>query len=412
MNFSNEKLNDKKYRDMLYYDGQIYTDEYICQKFPLKYKKEEKLKDVHKLLMFLTHTYKSATKKNGGFFFTQKTFEMAGVKCNNHVEMHRWIKGLINCGIVYCVNDFVRFNSKQNISKLYHINDIGVIKSFTDEYFSYVMPASWFKKDNVIEVLPNIRIKTKKNIPLKDCDINVATKNTWKDFSSKLLEYNDGLEKDLPKLDVVIKRIKTNNLSIEDIKSLINKSNSKQKSLLIIILNIYSIYQEELNSLKREIIRVCENKTPGYYKNVCIERSKKFDEKERFEDYVNNTDNGTFAANYRLLIDSIRSINPAAKVILCTPRKSFGFNGYLPEKWNEIHKGTYLLEFVEMIFDIAEYEGFVVADFFHECGTQENLVSLSIEECKGQTGALHPNDEGFALMAKTLYHAFMKLLYQ
>lgn len=132
----------------------------------------------------------------------------------------------------------------------------------------------------------------------------------------------------------------------------------------------------------------------------------------RFEDYVNNTDNGTFAANYRLLIDSIRSINPAAKVILCTPRKSFGFNGYLPEKWNEIHKGTYLLEFVEMIFDIAEYEGFVVADFFHECGTQENLVSLSIEECKGQTGALHPNDEGFALMAKTLYHAFMKLLYQ
>ena len=194
MNFSNEKLNDKKYRDMLYYDGQIYTDEYICQKFPLKYKKEEKLKDVHKLLMFLTHTYKSATKKNGGFFFTQKTFEMAGVKCNNHVEMHRWIKGLINCGIVYCVNDFVRFNSKQNISKLYHINDIGVIKSFTDEYFSYVMPASWFKKDNVIEVLPNIRIKTKKNIPLKECDINVATKNTWKDFSSKLLEYNDGLD--------------------------------------------------------------------------------------------------------------------------------------------------------------------------------------------------------------------------
>lgn len=48
-----------------------------------------------------------------------------------------------------------------------------------------------------------------------------------------------------------IKRIKTNNLSIEDIKLLINKSNTKQKSLLIVILNIYSIYQEELNSLNQ-----------------------------------------------------------------------------------------------------------------------------------------------------------------
>lgn len=189
------KNNDKLYIDLKFYDGEIYTDEMICEKFPIKYKKEEKLKDLHKLIMFLTRTYKSSIKKNNGFFFTQKTFEIAGITCKNHVEMHRWIQGLINCNIIYCVNNFYQFNSKINKSKIYHINDIGVIKSFTDEYFSYVLPSSYLSKyNNIIDVFPNIRIKANKNDKISKVDIDKVTKNTWKDFCSKLLEYNKGLD--------------------------------------------------------------------------------------------------------------------------------------------------------------------------------------------------------------------------
>ena len=49
-------------------------------------------------------------------------------------------------------------------------------------------------------------------------------------------------------------------------------------------------------------------------------------------DYENNTGNGTFAATYRKVIDKLRATNPKAKIILCTPRKGYGFGGYLPDR--------------------------------------------------------------------------------
>lgn len=48
------------------------------------------------------------------------------------------------------------------------------------------------------------------------------------------------------------------------------------------------------------------------------------------DDYINNTGNGTFAAEYRKLIDAIYKANPKAKIVICTPRRGFGFSGYLP----------------------------------------------------------------------------------
>ena len=124
------------------------------------------------------------------------------------------------------------------------------------------------------------------------------------------------------------------------------------------------------------------------------------------DDYINNTKNGTFAAIYRQLIDAIFSRNPKARVILCTPRKAYGFtNNYLPDHWYDPNiNGVYLEEYVNIIRQIAAYESFPVADFFAECGGQRQLDNWSYDT------ALHPNDEGMQIMANVLIQAFEKIL--
>ena len=103
------------------------------------------------------------------------------------------------------------------------------------------------------------------------------------------------------------------------------------------------------------------------------------------QDYINNTKNGTFAANYRQVIDRIFQRNAKARVILCTPRKAYGFNGYLPDHWYDAKNGIYLQEYADMVRAIAAYESFPVADFFAEAGGQRQLANLSYDT------ALHPN---------------------
>ena len=127
------------------------------------------------------------------------------------------------------------------------------------------------------------------------------------------------------------------------------------------------------------------------------------------DDYINNTKNGTFAAIYRQLIDAIFSRNPKARVILCTPRKAYGFptnNGnYLPDHWYDPNiNGVYLEEYVNIIRQIAAYESFPVADFFAEAGGQRQLDNWSYDT------ALHPNDAGMQIMANILIQAFEKIL--
>lgn len=121
-------------------------------------------------------------------------------------------------------------------------------------------------------------------------------------------------------------------------------------------------------------------------------------------DYIYDTRNGTFAATYRILIDSIFRINPYARIVICTPRKGYGFDGYLPEHWYDAKNGIYLKDYVDVIRLIAEYESIPVADFFAECGAQHNLHLLSIDN------ALHPNDDGYQLMANVLIQALRKVI--
>ncbi|MBO4487551.1 MAG: SGNH/GDSL hydrolase family protein [Bacteroidaceae bacterium] len=122
------------------------------------------------------------------------------------------------------------------------------------------------------------------------------------------------------------------------------------------------------------------------------------------DDYKNNTQNGTFAANYRLLIDAIYKANPKAMIVLCTPRKGYGFGTYLPAKCDDPLNGIYLKDYAKLIRQIAAYESLPVADFFALCGNQKNLAKLSIDT------ALHPNDNGYQLMADVLVQAMRKVL--
>lgn len=121
-------------------------------------------------------------------------------------------------------------------------------------------------------------------------------------------------------------------------------------------------------------------------------------------DYINNTKNGTFAAIYRQVIDRIFARNKKARVILCTPRKAYGFGGYLPDHWYDPLNGIYLQEYADIIRQIAAYESFPVADFFAECGGQRQLDNWSYDT------ALHPNDDGMQIMANVLIQAFEKIL--
>ena len=121
-------------------------------------------------------------------------------------------------------------------------------------------------------------------------------------------------------------------------------------------------------------------------------------------DYENNASNKTFYANYRILIDQIRAINPQAKIILCTPRKSYGFGKYLPPKETLPKDGNYLREYAEAVRAIAKKEGFALADFYANCGEEPELADLSIDV------ALHPNDPGYQRMADEIIKAFYKII--
>lgn len=121
-------------------------------------------------------------------------------------------------------------------------------------------------------------------------------------------------------------------------------------------------------------------------------------------DYINNTGTSTFMGAYRKVLDYIKSINIDAKIILCTPRKAYGFNNYLPAYWYNPKNGIYLKDYVNAVKEIAEYESLVVCDWFAESGAnQDNLANLSIDV------ALHPNDKGYEAMANLLISSMRKM---
>ena len=123
------------------------------------------------------------------------------------------------------------------------------------------------------------------------------------------------------------------------------------------------------------------------------------------DDYISNSNNGTFAAIYRKLIDTIYMRNGDAKIILCTPRRAYGFSGYLPDDSLAEKNGIRLSDYSDLIKQIAARESFPVCDWFYESGcNQRNLADLSIDV------ALHPNDRGYQQMSKLLVDTFLKII--
>ena len=100
-------------------------------------------------------------------------------------------------------------------------------------------------------------------------------------------------------------------------------------------------------------------------------------------------------------MDRLRTLNPAAKVILCTPRRGYGFGTHLPAHSTDSKNGIYLSDYVDIIRGIAVREGLEVADFYGTCGEEDELRDLSIDV------ALHPNDKGYQRMADELVRAFI-----
>ena len=121
-----------------------------------------------------------------------------------------------------------------------------------------------------------------------------------------------------------------------------------------------------------------------------------------FDQYKANAATNTFYANYRKIIETVRKANPDAKIILCTPRKAYGFGTYLPKHADAAKDGVYLKDYAEAVRRIAAEEKLPVADFFATCGEHDELKGLSIDV------ALHPNNPGYQRMADELIRAFRR----
>lgn len=121
-------------------------------------------------------------------------------------------------------------------------------------------------------------------------------------------------------------------------------------------------------------------------------------------DYINNAGNTTFFGAFRIIIDAIYAKNSKAVIILCTPRKARGFNGYLPSSCNGELDGIKLKDYADAVAEVARYEGLPICDWFNLCGVNDhNLPLYSIDD------ALHPNDLGYKQMAQLLINQFKNI---
>lgn len=119
------------------------------------------------------------------------------------------------------------------------------------------------------------------------------------------------------------------------------------------------------------------------------------------DDYIAATNTSTFHGAMRMVIERIYEVNPAAFIILCTPRKCH-YAGFGVGRWDTPNAGGFkLTAYVDAVLEIAGYESLPVADFFALTNTnRHNLAAHSVDD------ALHPNTLGHQLMANVLVRQF------
>lgn len=199
------RKRDKEIR-LKVYAGQIYTDDYLINCFPIKYKKQERLQQLKQLLFFLASAYNiSNVKINNGIYFTKDTFVKAGIKINNPQTMANWIRGLKNCGLIYVINNHYQFgHGNENFSKIYGFNQYGIVKSFLKEYKEYIekrrpeaIPNSVvsLSKDVTAEVF------TKKQEPVINSGLSKSNQNLIYNFDkSSLADFTKGTLDDFERM--------------------------------------------------------------------------------------------------------------------------------------------------------------------------------------------------------------------
>lgn len=90
----------------------------------------------------------------------------------------------------------------------------------------------------------------------------------------------------------------------------------------------------------------------------------------RFADYQNKADSNTVYGSFRIIIDKLRSLNPAARIVLITPMQRTDFV-YLTNPKNNAYgsykpkNGQYLEAFAAAIDSIGRSEQFPVVDLYH-----------------------------------------------
>lgn len=175
------------------YSGKVYTDTYLIECFPIKYNTEKRLAQLKELLFFLASSYNiSDVKKNHGIYFTRDTFSRCGIKINNAQTMHNWLEGLKRCGIIWIVNNHYQFaHGEDNFSKLYGVNNLGIIKSFPAEYKEYL-------NSHVVKKAPDSTVKISNNI---SCDI--FSKKQKSIVNSGLTKFNNSIVYDFNKESLV-----------------------------------------------------------------------------------------------------------------------------------------------------------------------------------------------------------------
>lgn len=113
-----------------------------------------------------------------------------------------------------------------------------------------------------------------------------------------------------------------------------------------------------------------------------------------FTDYQNSTGNETVYGSFRIIIDKLRSLNPAARIILITPMqradfvyltnfKNNAFGSYKPKN------GQNLEAFALAVDSIGRFEQFPVVDLYHTNGLKMKKLVAYKRLKDPQTGQYH-----------------------
>ncbi|MGY4537167.1 lysophospholipase L1-like esterase [Mucilaginibacter sp. UYNi724] len=165
------------------------------------------------------------------------------------------------------------------------------------------------------------------------------------------------------------------------------------------------------------------------------------------DDYKNDTGIGTSSGAFRKIINKIRSLNPAAKIVLITPMQRNDFV-YINDPHNNAYgnykekNGQTLEAIANAIFAIGKYENLPVVDLYqNKVLSIKNTVKFKrlkdalgnytnykyphsidipfkpgvddypypIEAQKMTFDGLHPSDKGYEVITKNVVKAFKKL---